>query len=203
MQCSHTQAKALRRCHTAYKHSLFIPEPHINMTHTHARTHTHTVRVISGKTERTRQLSLRTDRKMLSHRCLLHTVSPNCVPFNHTHTYTHAHHSAFGWNYRSDFSSLEMQEDDSGRLNQGAMNQCLIKPLALGMNCQHRNTHTHTALANISLPQLDTATPSQHVCKGSAGRLSGHCSLFQSTVCPTAQLFSQRGEGGVSEGWHV
>lgn len=64
----------------------------------------------------------------------------------HRPTHTHEHHSvlAFGWNYRSDFSLVEMLEDDSGRLNQGAMNQCRIKPLPLCINCQHRNgTHIH------------------------------------------------------------
>lgn len=91
-----------------------------------------------------------------------------------THTHT-SHHSvlALGWNYRSDFSLVEMKEDDSGRLNQGAMNQCLIKPQALGMNCQHRNSshHAHTGTHTVNKYLLSTVGHS-YVTAG-VWRLSG------------------------------
>lgn len=120
-------------------------------------------------------------------RCLTSSFSSSFT----ARTCTHEHQCFSLWgDYRSDFSLVEIQEDDSGRLNHGAMNQCLIKPLALGMNCQHGNSvHTHTN-SNVSVPQWDTATTSRHL-TAQRGSCQDSLSLSQFTVRASVQLFSQ------------
>lgn len=119
--------------------------------HTHAHPHTVTIGDWRKEGKNKATASLHTQKHTFTRRCLLYTVSPTVSPLTtHTHTQRHISVLAFRWNYRSDFSIVEMQEDDSDRLNQRAMNQCLIKPLALGMNCQHRKS-THSLSLSLAL----------------------------------------------------
>lgn len=102
---THTQVKALRKCQSMYKHSLFNLIPYINTTHRHL--HGQGNQSKNGKNKAT----VSPHRQEDAYAQMSHAVSPIMSPLTtHSHTHTHAHHSVFalGWNYRSDFSLVEM-----------------------------------------------------------------------------------------------